>query len=289
VRLGRAESKMRGIGGGRKNGHMLKTYSAIFRIRFIHGFQYRISAFSHMFLGFAWGLMLALAFAAFYRANPEKFPMGLSQAVSYAWLQQILHILFSVVVWEYDETESALEEGTVAYELIRPVGLYGRWFSRVCAGRTAPALLNLPVLVFAFLLPAPYGISPPPDAFQSVMFIISTVLALFFTAAITMLMYVTMFHTISISGTKMAVSMFAGFFAGGIVPLPFFPEPLRTVCELLPFAAMQNIPLRIYSGNIAGTDAFKGVIFQIMWMVALIVIGKATMGKALKKVTIQGG
>ena len=141
----------------------MKTYLAIFRIRFIHGFQYRITAFSQMFIGFAWGLMLALAFTAFYHANPDKFPMGLSQVVSYMWLQQILYILFSVVVWEYDETEVALEEGSVAYELIRPVGLYGRWFSRVCAGRTAPALLSLPVLIFAFLLPAPYGISLPPD------------------------------------------------------------------------------------------------------------------------------
>ena len=267
----------------------MKAYTAIFRIRFIHGFQYRITAFSQMFLGFAWGLMLALAFTAFHRASPDDFPMGLSQVVSYMWLQQILYILFSVVVWEYDETESALEEGSVAYELIRPVDLYGRWFSRVCAGRAAPALLSLPVLVFAFLLPAPYGISLPPDLFQFILFVVSMALALFVTVAITMLMYVTMFHTISISGTKMAVSMFVQFFAGGIVPLPFFPAGLRAVCELLPFAAMQNVPLRIYSGNIAGTDAVRGIAFQMIWLVVLILFGKATMNKALKKVTIQGG
>ena len=267
----------------------MKTYSAIFRIRFIHGFQYRITAFSQMFIGFVWGLMLALAFTAFYRANPDNFPMGLSQVVSYMWLQQILYTLFSVVVWEYDETELALEEGSVAYELIRPVGLYGRWFSRVCAGRTAPALLSLPVLIPAFLLPAPYGISLPPDVFQFIMFLISTVLALFVTVAITMLMYVTMFHTISISGTKMAVSMFVQFFAGGVVPLPFFPAGLRAVCELLPFAAMQNIPLRIYGGNIAGANALKGIAFQIIWLVVLILFGKVTMSRALKIVTVQGG
>ena len=242
-----------------------------------------------MFIGFAWGLMLALAFTAFYHANPDKFPMGLSQVVSYMWLQQILYILFSVVVWEYDETELALEEGSVAYELIRPVSLYGRWFSRVCAGRIAPAIVSLPVLIFAFLLPAPHGISLPPNTFQLLIFLISTVLALFVTVAITMLMYVTMFHTISISGTKMAASMLVQFFAGGLVPLPFFPAGLRAVCELLPFAAMQNIPLRIYSGNIAGADAFKGIAFQIIWLLALIFLGKITMSKALKKVTVQGG
>ena len=267
----------------------MKPYLAIFRIRFIHGFQYRITAFSQMFIGFAWGLMLALAFTAFYHAKPEAFPMELSQAVSYVWLQQIFYMLFAVVVWEYDETELALEEGSVAYELIRPVGLYGRWFSRVCAGRIAPAILSLPVLLFAFLLPAPYGISAPLDVFQFLMFLISMVLALLVTAAITMLMYVTMFHTISISGTKMAVSMFVQFFAGAVVPLPFFPAGLRAVCELLPFAAMQNTPLRIYSGNIAGIDAFKNIAFQIVWLFVLIVIGKITMGRAFKKVTIQGG
>lgn len=76
---------------------------------------------------------------------------------------------------------------------------------------------------------------------------------------------------------------------GSIIPLPFFPEPFRTVAELLPFAAMSNMPLRIYSGNIAGIDAYKGIVLQLFWLAALLLIGRFSLKQALKKVVVQGG
>lgn len=79
------------------------------------------------------------------------------------------------------------------------------------------------------------------------------------------------------------------FFTGAVIPFPFFPMGMRTVLEALPFAAMQNMPLRIYSGNIMGADALKGILFQIIWFVLLVVLGKYLMNRSLKKVIVQGG
>ena len=81
----------------------------------------------------------------------------------------------------------------------------------------------------------------------------------------------------------------ADFFAGGYIPLPFFPEPLRKIVELSPFAAMQNMPLRIYAGDITGTKAYKGIALQIFWVIALTLAGKALMRRSLKRVVTQGG
>jgi ABC-2 type transport system permease protein len=52
---------------------------------------------------------------------------------------------------------------------------------------------------------------------------------------------------------------------------------------------MQNMPLLIFSGNLAGTDALKGIAFQLFWFAALFLIGKYTMSRSLKKVIVQGG
>ena len=79
------------------------------------------------------------------------------------------------------------------------------------------------------------------------------------------------------------------FLTGAVVPFPFLPQPVQTVLEALPFAAMQNMPLRIYSGNIAGVDAIRGVVFQVVWLVILIAAGKVLMHRGLGKVIIQGG
>lgn len=266
----------------------MKKYFAIFRIRFIHGVQYRIVVFSLIFTGFLWGMMLVLAYSAFYRTNPAAFPMTLSQTVSYMWLQQAFLILFSVVFAD-DEIESSIESGSIAYELVRPADLYTRWFFRASAGRVAFTVFRLPLLIVVFFLPAPYNLSLPPDMFQLVMFLLSSVFALGVTVSFTMLMYVSMFYTTSFRGVRVMLIAATAFFTGAVIPFPFFPTSVRTVLELLPFAAMQNIPLRIYSGNIAGTDAVNSIVLQVFWLILLIAAGKFFMCRALKKVIVQGG
>jgi ABC-2 type transport system permease protein len=266
----------------------MKAYRAIFRMRFINSVQYRIVVFSLIFTGFLWGLMLVLAYSAFYRTNPTAFPMTLSQTVSYMWMQQVLLILFSVVFTD-SEIESSVETGTITYELVRPFDLYGRWFTRACASRVAFTVFRLPLLLVVFFLPEPYGLSLPPDIFQLLMFVLSVSLALGVTVSLTMLMYVTLFYTISFGGVYVMVIAATTFLTGAVVPFPFLPQSVRTVLEVLPFAAMQNMPLRIYSGNIAGMDAVRGIVFQIVWFALLITAGRILMRRALKKVIVQGG
>ena len=266
----------------------MKTYLAIFRIRFIHGVQYRIVVFPRLLTGFLWGLMTVLAYMAFYRANPENFPMELPQLVSYMWMQQVLLVLFAVVFSD-SEVESSVEKGTIAYDLLRPADLYSRWFSRACANRVAITVFSLPMLVVVFFLPQPYGLSLPPDVFQFMIFLPSVILALGVTVSLTMIMYVSLFYTISFGGVYVMVIAATSILTGAVVPFPFFPAPVQSVLEILPFAAMQNMPLRIYSGNIAGADAINGILFQIFWFVLLVAIGKILMHRALKKVIVQGG
>jgi ABC-2 type transport system permease protein len=266
----------------------MKKYLSIFRLRFIHSVQYRIVVFSLLFTGFLWGLMLVLAYMAFYRSDPTAFPMTLSQTVSYMWLQQAFLLLFSVVFAD-KEIESSIESGSIAYELVRPADLYKLWFSRACAGRCAYTVFRIPLLIVVFFLPAPYNLSLPSNFFQLAMFLPSVVLALGVTVSFTMLMYVSMFYITSFGGVRVMVIAMTAFFTGAVIPFPFLPGPVRSIVELLPFAAMQNIPLRIYSGNIAGTDALKSIAFQTFWFVILLVIGKLTMRHALKKVVVQGG
>lgn len=266
----------------------MRIYLAVFRMRFITAFQYRVVAFSSMATSFAWGFMLVLAYAAFYRANPASFPMTFTQTVSYVWIQQTFLILFAVVFTDGD-IESTLESGSIAYELARPADLYGRWFARACAGRVAMTVLRLPVIIVSFILPGVLRMSLPPDIMQLLMFIPSMILAMGVTVSFTMLMYVTMFHTISFRGVRVTVTAVTTFLSGGAIPLPFFPASIRKIIELLPFAAMQNMPLRIYSGNIAGMDTVYGIGFQIFWLIALVVFGKLAMRLSLRKVVVQGG
>ena len=267
----------------------MKTYLAIFRIRFSSGLQYRAAALAGIATQFAWGFMEIFAFAAFYRADPAAFPMEFSQTVSYIWMQQAFLALFMMWFWESD-IAAAITEGSIAYEMVRPVDLYSRWFCQAAANRLARTILRCaPILLIAFIVPEPYRMSLPPNIGQLFLFLSSAALSLGVVVSFSMLMYISLFYTFSPLGVRIIVGALSDFLAGATIPLPFFPEPIRVVAELLPFASMQNMPLRIYSGNIAGTDALSGIALQVFWLVSLSLIGRLTMNRALKKVIVQGG
>ena len=73
------------------------------------------------------------------------------------------------------------------------------------------------------------------------------------------------------------------------MPLPFLPEGLRRFAELTPFASMQNVPLRIFSGDIPLSQAPAAVGLQIFWAAALISAGYLLTRSGLRRTVILGG
>lgn len=267
----------------------MKKYWSLFRIRMINSLQHRAVALGLILTRFCWALMEILAFAALYRTGKTNFSMTLEQIASYIWLQQGLYTLFLVVYGDGDIYES-IRTGSIAYELVRPADLYNRWFCQAAANRISPLFVGfLPTLVLALLMPAPLRLVLPGSVWQFGLFLLSAVLALGVTVAVAMLMHMTMFFTLSHRGIRVVTTAVTSFLSGGVIPLAFFPEPVRRVAELLPFAAMQNMPLRIYTGNFSGAEALSGVALQLFWLAALVVLGKLWMHTALRRVVVQGG
>ena len=267
----------------------MKKYWSFFRIRFSTGLQYRAAALAGIATQFFWGIIELLMFAAFYRWSPQNFPMTFSQLANYIWLQQAFLALF--VLWRMDnDIFSAITQGNIAYELVRPAGLYAMWFVKNAAMRCSSALLRcIPVLVVAVFLPAPYGLTPPPSLQAGVLFILALMLALATTVCLVMLVYVLTFYTMSPMGIRMVAVSLGEFLSGSVIPLPFLPDWLRGVVELLPFAATANTPLRVYSGQLAGAAAWQAVGLQLFWIGALVLLGNLLLRRALHRVVVQGG
>ena len=73
--------------------------------------------------------------AAFLRNGVSESPMTMEEVVTYIWLSQAL-ILF--LPWRGDpEIQELIRSGNVAYELVKPIDLYGLWFARSVAMRTS--------------------------------------------------------------------------------------------------------------------------------------------------------
>ncbi len=267
----------------------MKKYWSFFKIRFVNSLQYRAAALSGMATQFFWGFMYILMYSAFYRTNPAQFPMEFSDLSTYIWLQQALLALF--MAWYFDmDLLNSISNGNIAYELARPLEIYSMWFVKETANRTSRAALRCGgILLVAFFIPQPYGLNLPESPLSFLLFLVSTFFGTLVMVSLSMIVSGITFYTTSSQGVRIAASTIGDFFGGGIVALPFWPDGLRQVASLLPFAATQNVPLRVYSGNLAGMDAAWSIFLQIFWFIVLCVSGRALFRRALKRVVVQGG
>lgn len=267
----------------------MKKYFSFFRVRFFTVIQYRAAAISSLTTQVLWGLMECLAYKALMESNAIAFPMEYSAVVSYIWLNEAFMALFKT--WAADnDIFGMITNGGIAYELCRPVYIYNMWYARNLGGRIAEAALRCgPVLLVAILLPYPYGISAPASFSALCMFVITMLLGLGVTVAFCSLVYMLCFFTISPQGWKMILTGAVDLLSGALIPFPFIPEPFRSIMEYLPFGSMQNVPLRIYSGDLAGVEMYNAMCLQVFWLIALILLGQWVCKKAARRVVVQGG
>lgn len=266
-----------------------RKYISFFRIQFNMSLQYRAAAASGMVTQLVWGLMECMAFCAFEASDSSAYPMALSATISYVWLREAFFSAFTT--WNADgEIFDSIMDGGIAYGLCRPVSIYNMWFSKTVARRLVGASLRcVPLLAVACVLPRPFRLALPASLHHFFLFVVTLFLGLGVTVAFCMFTYILAFFTISPQGLKTLFTSMVDFLAGAIIPLPFMPESVRHVVELLPFAGMYNVPLLIYSGELAGEALFRGIGMQCFWLVTLVVLGKMLCRAAERRIVVQGG
>ncbi len=267
----------------------MRAYLNFFKIRFINGLQYRAAAYAGVATQFVWGFMTILMFCAFYKSNPENFPMTFEKLTTYIWLQQSFLALF--MAWFFDnEIFDSITNGNVAYELCRPTKLYEMWFVKSLSSRVYRVVLRCaPILVVAAFLPAPYGISLPIDIMAFFMFLLSMTIGSFLMVSINMLIYISAFYTISPMGMRILFISLSELLSGAIIPIPFLPDTIQSIFNMLPFASTQNTPYLIYNGYLSGNNAYYAIFLQIAWLFCFVLFGKLLIHKALKNIVVQGG
>jgi ABC-2 type transport system permease protein len=253
------------------------------------GLQYRIAALAGVATQFFFGFTFIMIFEAFYRSSNTPQPISIEQLIQFVWLQQ--SFLLFVMLWFRDmEIFDKITTGNIAYELCRPTDIYSYWYARLLAQRLSGALLRcFPILIITAFLPAPYGLSFPPTIVHFILFIITLTLGLIIIVAISMLIYISVFYTLSPTGSLLIVSVLGEFLSGLIIPVPLMPPMLKKIVYFFPFRYTSDLPFRIYVGNIDINEATISIFIQLAWIFILIMFGKWWIKRALKKVVVQGG
>ncbi len=263
---------------------MMRPYLAIFAARFRLLLQYRAAAAAGVACQFFWGLIRMMIFTAFYENADADVPISLEQTIAYVWLSQGFMMLLP---FRADgEIAGMIASGSVAYELLRPAGLYNLWYAREIANRTAPVVMRAgPMLIVATLA----GWLHWPGAANLAAFMLVLLAAALLASAVSLLMTISMFWTISGRGISLLFSPAMFLLSGMILPIPLFPDFLQPVLKSLPFVGVIDLPIRLFVQQIPASHAAGVVAYQLAWTAGLIVVGRFLIRRAMRRLVVQGG
>ncbi len=263
----------------------MRPYFAILTARFRMLLQYRAAALAGIGTQIFWGLIRVMIMEAFYRSSPIEQPMEIEDVVTYIWLGQAL---LAMIPWNLDrEIREMVSRGTVAYEITRPLDLYSLWYSRAIAMRTAPVILRAtPIFILGLLF---LQMGQPDSVASGLAWMLATIGALMLGCAITTLLHISLFWTISGEGISRIVPAMVMIFSGMVIPLPLFPDWAQAVMQFLPFAGLIDTPFRLYIGHIPPSELPLILIHQVSWTITLVILGRMLMSKGVRNLVVQGG
>ena len=268
------------------------SYTAVVSARYRNLLQYRAAAFAGFVTQLFWGAVRLMILAAFYAAAEGPQPMNMAEVVAYVWLGQAL---LGMLPWNTDgDFWQQVNSGAIAYDLLRPLDLYGYWFARTLAFRIAPTTLRaIPMVFFAMLLLPALGLAewslPVPSAAALIGFLAAIVAAALLSTAITVLAHISMLWTLSGEGVDRILPSFVTILSGMVVPLPLFPDWLQPFLAWQPFRGLCDVPYRIYSGNIPAVEAAGEIAFTLAWTLVIVAFGRYLLGRGVRRLVVQGG
>ncbi len=264
----------------------MKSYLKYFKTELLVGLQYKEAAIAGLSTQFFWGILYAFLYKSFYSHTNIK-SINYGELMCYVWLTQTFFAMVIIAIKDHSII-TMIKDGSVVYELCRPYNLYFWWYMRLLSKRYAAVTLrSIPILIFALLLPKPYGLIGPISLEAFIVFLITLFLGSLVVVGISMLIQCIAFFTIEDRGVAGIFCTIGDLLSGFQLPIPLLPVIVINISKYLPFRFIGDLSFRIYSGNIA-VD-YSLVLWQIFWILVLIIIGNLVLRIALRRVVIHGG
>jgi ABC-2 type transport system permease protein len=246
---------------------------------------YRAATFAGVFTNTIFGFMRAYVLIALFKAQDDVAGWNLPDALTYAFVTQGL--IMVTYMWSWWEIALAIRSGDVVTDLSRPLDYQGYWLAQDLGRATYHAIFRgIPPFIIGALF---FTLSVPRNPVTWVAFVLSMALAVAVSFASRFILNLSAFWLLDYRGVgRLAMAVWT-FMSGFAIPIVFFPEPLRMIARVLPFAAYIQAPVDVYLEKAQGWDMLGALGFQAMWALALLALGRWMLAAAMRKVVIQGG
>jgi ABC-2 type transport system permease protein len=223
---------------------------------------------------------------AVFSERPDIGGFDSLDAVTFMFVGQGLYPL-AIGSMGQAEVAERVKSGEVAVDLSRPYD-FQAWWAAVGMGRAFQMALSrslVPVAVGGLVL----GLRWPGSAGVWAAFVASAALAAGVSFAWGFLLQLCAFWILDVRGPYQIGWLVAQFLSGLYVPVVVFPDVLESVVRALPFVALVQLPGEIFLGKHPGFGALGVLAVQAAWLVALLLVGRLVLGRAVRRVVVHGG
>jgi len=254
---------------------------AFARAAFQQHLTYRVANFAGIFTNAFFLVMRAYVFEACYVARDTIGGLSVTQAVTFASVTQC--VLMVAPQWGAIGVGANVRSGQIAVDLLRPVD----FVTAVLSGRLGVSAYYAVVRMLPMLaLAAALGILEAPTPGGLLAFLVTLALGALLANAILLLVEVSSFWIESERGVRYVVMGLALLPSGLLLPVAWFPEPLRTLFRLTPFPYTMNLPAEAWLGT---ADLWTGITVQLAWLVALLAACRLAVRAGTRRLQVHGG
>jgi ABC-2 type transport system permease protein len=210
--------------------------------------------------------------------------LTLQQTINYVLIAQILApMVESRFIFHMG---FLLREGQISVELLRPVDMQARYMAENLAELATDMIFKAPLLLVAWLV---FGLELPSDPARWAVFALALLLGRVVFFCFNWMFASLAFYTTETWGLSVLYEGIAKFFSGAVLPLAILPGWLQLIGAALPFAQVLYAPVALLTGITPLGEAPRVYLTQLAWMAGLAVASRLAFGRALRKVTVQGG
>ena len=264
----------------------MKTFWVLVRAGFRRHSTYRLALLAGMTTNSVFGVIRAsILVAALASAGTAIGGYDLPTTIAFVWWGQAL--LGTVNLWGFAEVKDRVRSGDIAVDFLRPINPQFAYL----AGDLGRAGINLvgrgaPALLIGALL---FDKSWPPSALSWGSGAVSVALAVVVAFSGSFVINLLAFWLVEIRGITLLWMITGGLLSGLYLPVPWFPDWLRTIAQWSPFPSMLQNPIDILAGRVVGTDIASAVATQVFWAGLLLGLGQVVLRAGRRRLEVQGG
>ena len=263
----------------------MRPYLALIKVYCLEGLVYTFSVFFTLIGNLLYVVLLFFLWKGIYGTSEIIHGMTFNEVFVYLTLASSIVILFHTDSgWGMS---TVIRTGEIIIYMLRPVSFRVQLLC-FSLGRTFLNLLlitipSLVVILIVFRGSIPIGLN-------IIVFPTSVACAFVLSFMLDYLVGLTGFYTESIWGINTAKDVIVSLLSGALIPLPFFPENIQHILQLLPFQAIYYIPLRILTGaGLQWLDYVQFVGIQLFWLLVFIIVSGLFEQRAFRVLTVNGG